>query len=92
MIVIKVYLHPNGDPRNARLLALGNIINDGTGDRHYGNYTTEFISYGNGKLGVPDETFKGEVKNFPRQMGALDLLADALFTMDEVDEGKEDGD
>ena len=78
MLVIRVELWPGGDPSEARLLAGGYIINDGSGTRESGNYQIAFRerSITNGRW---KPSRYAAVKAWPRlQRGPLALLKQAL--------------
>lgn len=76
MLVIKIELHPHGDPTRAKTLATGTIGNIGTGTWTRGNYIVNLYDAA-GRLWKT-----GEVEDFPRtRLLAWDLLARSLFNI-----------
>lgn len=75
MVVIKVELWPRGNSKEAELIGMATIINDGSSPRDTrGNYNYSFS-----KRGGKGILRQGMVKGFPRKdLGAWDLLYRAL--------------
>ena len=69
MIKIYIEIWPGGDKKNRRLIAEGEIWNDGTGDLETGNYGCELVTFKQTELpGTVNikGTFRSSVKNFKR--------------------------
>lgn len=74
MIKIIVELHPFGDSSKKKVLAIANIINDGSGDLNNGNYDIKLSKVD--RKNEPVKIWKeGRVEGFKRQRkGVWDLL------------------
>jgi len=77
MVVVKIELHPGGDPEKARPLGLVVISNDGTGSDEQGNYDVALAHSGKyyGKKGVYK---RGKVRGFRRALSPYHLIKMAL--------------
>jgi hypothetical protein len=76
MIVVQVSIWPHGRKEDARELERFHIINDGTGDKEFGNYRIECGPF-DGVLGMPIGSFR----RFRRRYGVLALVSRALKTI-----------
>lgn len=77
MIRITIELVPHGDESRARVLARGEIINEGTGTRERGNYYFWLSQSGR----VTTKSRWGNVRDFPRlRKNVWHLLARVLNT------------
>lgn len=76
MLVIRVELWPHGREEDRELLGIATVSNDGTGDKHTGNYTVALSKW----EPHADQLWKSDyVKGFPRlKRGPWDLLYRAL--------------
>uniref|UniRef100_A0A6M3KT39 Uncharacterized protein n=1 Tax=viral metagenome TaxID=1070528 RepID=A0A6M3KT39_9ZZZZ len=76
MIVAKIELWPCGSYEGSYELGRVVIVNDGTGDKDFGNYNVRFhTGRSTDLLGVIS---KGRVKNFKRSLGVFNLLLKSL--------------
>lgn len=76
MLVVKIELWPLGMESHKKTLAVGRIINDGSGSLSTGNYKVE-LHDARGRLWKT-----GRVENFPRRrLLAWDLLCRALASI-----------
>jgi hypothetical protein len=77
MVVVKIELWPHGDESKKRMLGQMNIINEGTGDVVFGNYSTELLHAGTywGKPGFW-KTAKNVIYN--RTLSPYHLVAKCL--------------
>lgn len=62
MIQIEIYLAPHGDTKNRKLIAAGEIANDGTGTQTLGNYKYVLMKKTKRSAKV------GEIKGFHRKV------------------------
>lgn len=77
MIRVTIELVPRGDESRTRVLAVGTIVNDGSGTLQRGNY--RFRLSQSGRVGAVSR--EGEVRNFPRRAkNVWHLLALVLNT------------
>lgn len=82
MIVVKIELHPGGEPEHKRLLGCIVAANDGTGTTEAGNYCVGITHTGK-RLHSSSACWKSAiVKGFNRRKSVYSLLRQILNEMD----------
>ncbi len=78
MVVVRIELWPEGDPKKARLLGVATLTNDGTGDTKYGNYDVK-LSHAGKFLAKRTGTWKtGRVEHHRKSKSPYHLVFKAL--------------
>ncbi len=81
MLRVTIELVPHGDESRSRVIGIGQIANDGTGNMQIGNYGNyEVVLFKSPEYSKSPGTWKkGQVKQFDRKrLGPWDLLFRAL--------------
>lgn len=79
MLRVTIEFLPGGDESRAKIIAVGEIVNDCTGNDNTGNYNCEFNSVSKGKDGRLHCVAAGRVTDFPRKhRGPWELLVRGL--------------
>lgn len=90
MIEITVKIIPNGNKKQSRTIGIMHITNDGTGTILNGNYNYDihnkecFFSEDNAMIEYDKEVYKGEIKDFPRELKFWSLLQRIFNNIPEI--------
>ena len=69
MLKVTIELWPGGDKTRSKIIGVGGIANNGTGNRAIGNYIGYFED---------EKSYESSIQGFPRRLGPWKLLFEVL--------------